>query len=205
MRLLVWMAALTLLSGCNAVTTRGALFTPADAAGAPAPRPGLWRFAIDADCKVDESRPLVEWPECGAGTVLGPGAAGYYDHRTGKPVWTVQPLTLVAGTPRIAQAQVSISGDAKMESDPYIYAGVKPTSFDDQGRITAFAFWLVQCGPPTADGDHATIHPAPGMDFKPGDPVCTTASAAALREVAKASEAWAPKPLTARWLRDGPG
>ena len=36
----------------------------------------------------------------------------------------------------------------------------------------------------------------------PGDPVCTTTSRDALRAAAKASEAWTPKLMTARWLRD---
>ena len=202
MRLLVWMAALTLLTGCNAVVTKTPMFTQADEAGAPALRPGLWRFITDPDCKVDESLPLAEWPECGGGVVLKPGTAGYYDHKTEKPVWTVQPFVIAGGTPRIAQAQVVVSGDVKLDASPYAYAGLRSTKLDPQGRITAFAFWVVQCGEPSSDGDHVTTHPLPGMDIKPGDPVCATTSADALRKAAKASEAWSPKPLSARWLRD---
>ncbi|HEY7853246.1 MAG TPA: hypothetical protein VIB82_09745, partial [Caulobacteraceae bacterium] len=68
------------------------------------------------------------------------------------------------------------------------------------------SLWPVQCGPPPP-GDKAasTSKPLPGMVMKPDDPVCTTTSIPALRAAAKASEAWAEKLLSARWLRDGPG
>jgi len=202
-RLLAWMAALTLLTGCNAVVTKAPMFGPADEAGAPALRPGVWRIATEPDCKVDESRPLLDWPECGGGVVLKDRAAGFYDRKTDKPVWKVQPFVLAAGTPRIGQAQVDVSGDVKMDSNPYAYAGVKPTKFDEHGRVTAFAFWPVQCGPLSKAGDQITTHPVPGMNIEPGELVCTTSSVDALRKAAAASEAW--EVLTARWLRDGPG
>ncbi len=194
------------LAGCNAVVTKTPLLTRADEAGAPSAKPGLWRFAGDTDCQVDEAKPLADWPECGGGVVLKDGKAGYYERKTGKPVWTLQPVILAAGAPRIAQVQVVVGGDVTVESNPFAYAGARATQSDAQGRITAFAFWPVQCGPPPkgADADPITTAPLPGLVLKPGEPACTTASVAALRNAAKLSEAWAPKPMTARWLRDGP-
>ncbi len=200
--------SLAVLAACNVVVTQAPLFTRADEAGAPSPRPGLWRFDGDADCRVDESRPLVEWPRCGAGAVLNSGTAGYFERETGVPVWTIQPLILAAGAPRIAQAQVKFSGDIKVEGATYAYAGVRATKLDDRGRIVALRFWPVQCGPPPPPGEGGdaaagTSKPLAGLTMKPGDPACATTSQAALREAAKASEAWAPKPLNARWVRDG--
>ncbi|MBA3811030.1 MAG: hypothetical protein H0X27_05180 [Caulobacteraceae bacterium] len=201
--------ALALLSACNVVITPAPLLTRADEAGAPAPRPGLWRFDGDADCRVDESRPLIEWPKCGAGAVLNAGTAGYFERGTGVPVWTTQPLILAAGAPRIAQAQVKFSGDVKVEGATYAYAGVRATKLDDRGRVVALSAWPVQCGPPPLAGEGGgaaagTAKPLPGLTMKRGDPVCSTTSKSALREAAKASEAWAPNSLNAHWVRNGP-
>lgn len=203
-RILIIMA-LGLLAGCNVVITPAPLFTRADEAGAPALRAGLWRFNGEPDCQVDESRPLKEWPECGAGVVLNAGMAGYYDRKTGAAVWTRQPLILAGGSPRIGQAPLTVSGDVKLDRPTYAYVGAKATKLDDRGRIVALTFWPVQCGPPPpgSDGTAVTTHPLPGLTMKPGDLACATTSTEALRNAAKASEAWAPKSLNARWLRDG--
>jgi len=205
MRLSLLMAVGLLLTGCNAVVTRSPLFTRADEAGAPAPREGLWRFDGDTDCAVDEGRPLIEWPACAGGAVLKGGLAGYYERKTGSPVWTEQAFILAAGKPRIAQAQVVVSGDVKLDANPYAYAGATATKFDERGRITAFSFWPVQCGPPppSAGVDAITRAPLPGMTVQEGQPLCTTTSVEALRNAARASQAWAPRPLSAHWVRDG--
>lgn len=204
MRFPAWIAALTLLCGCNTVVTQAPIFTRADEASAPAVRPGLWRFDGDPDCKADENRPLVEWPKCAGGAVLRGGAAGYYERQSGAPLWTLQPFVLAAGAPRIGQAQLAFGGDVTLDRRPYAYVGARATKFDQAGRILILTFWPVQCGPPpeSNQGLGATAKPLPGMVMKPGEPVCTTASADALRAAAKASEAWTPRPLTARWLRD---
>jgi hypothetical protein len=48
-----------------------------------------------------------------------------------------------------------------------------------------------------------TAQPLPGMIMKKEDPVCIASSAQALRAAAAVSEPWSPKPMTARWIRDG--
>jgi hypothetical protein len=188
------------------VVTKEPLLTKADEAGAPPLKPGLWRFDSDRDCKADEAKPLIDWPKCAGGVVLKDGVAGFYNRDSGSPVWTTQPVIFAAGTPRIAQIQAKISGDVKVSADPFVYAAARATKSDPDGRIVAISLWPVQCGPPPP-GDKAasTSKPLPGMVMKSGDPVCTTTSIPALRSAAKASEAWAEKLLTARWLRDGPG
>jgi hypothetical protein len=197
------LAAGLCLGACNVVVTKTPLFSKADAAGGPPLRPGLWRFSSDRDCAVDESKPLVDWPKCAGGVVFSDGAANYYDRDSGAPVWTTQSLVLAAGTPRVGQLQAKISGDVKIGVNPYVYAGVRATKSDGEGKILQISFWPVQCGPPLSGaGMEGTAKPMAGIDMKPGDPVCTTNSKEVLRAAAKASEAWAPKPLTAHWLRE---
>jgi hypothetical protein len=113
-------------------------------------------------------------------------------------------------------ASATTNGDAtattsssSSQSKPYGYGAVRPTRFDSEGRITAFTIWPVQCGPPppkNAKGEDvapATLKPLPGIVMKKGDPVCTTTSVAALRNAARASEAWAPQPpRESHWVRD---
>jgi hypothetical protein len=132
---------------------------------------------------------------------------------------------LASGDPRILQIQVDVTmgaeahastsgaGQASTSSSsteihPYGYAALRPTRFDEKGRITAFTLWPVQCGPPPKDGKGeelplVTHQLLPGMEMKPGDTDCSTSSVSALRDAAKASEAWADMPRQARWLRDG--
>ena len=197
------MAACLLLGACNVVVTKTPLFSKADESGAPPLRSGLWRMGAEPDCKVDESKPLIDWPKCARGVVIREGAGGYYERESGAPVWTTQPLIVAAGTPRIGQIQAKITGDVKTSANPYVYAGIRATKNDGEGRIVALSLWPVQCGPPPpGDATGVTAKPLPGIEMAPGDPVCTTRSIDALRAAAKASEAWAPKLMTARWLRD---
>jgi hypothetical protein len=218
---------LTLLSGCNVVMTKEPLFTQADAAGAPSLRPGVWLFFKEADCKVDESKPFTEWPDCAGGGLVKPGVVT--GHKANAPADQLEdtPFVLAAGDPRIMQLQVDVdlsmqadasanggatasaSGASSSHSQPYGYGAVRPTKFDDQGRVTAFTLWPIQCGPPPPkdkdgnDAAPATLKPLPGIEMKPGDAVCTTKSVPALRNAAKASEAWAPPGrVDSHWLRD---
>lgn len=221
-------ASLGLLCACNVVLTKAPLFTPADAAGAPSLRPGVWLLFEQPDCKVDTAQSFVDWPDCAGGALVSAGEIA--GHKSGAPKDELErmPVVLVAGQPRIAQfpvdvdtsaqASASASGGASASASasggghaqPYGYAGVRPTKFDGKGRIVAFSYWPVDCGPPPpkdkngADSAAGTLQPLPGMEMKPGDPVCTTSSKDALRAAAKASEAWSDKPIPeAHWLRDG--
>ena len=202
---IVAIGALCLMLGaCNVVVTTTPMFTKADEAGAPALKPGVWRLTGDEACTVDEAKPLIDWPKCAGGLVIKDGVAGYYNRDSSTPVWTLQPYVFAGGTPRIAQLQAKISGDVKVGADPYVYAGARATKTDSEGRITEVDLWPVQCGPPPpGDKAESTSKPLPGIVMKPGDPVCTTTQVSVLRAAAKASEAWAPKQIVARWLRDG--
>ena len=220
MRAALVLACLFLLTGCNVVLTKAPLFTAADEAGAPPMKAGVWAFE-DADCKFDEHTPITAWPDCAGGGVVKPGQISGHDSKEGKDVWQSLPFVLAAGTPRVAQLmfEPTMSGmtpgakPGEPQQPPYGYAGVKATSQDAAGAITAIAYWVVQCGPPPPAAkpkdtmkNLGTRHPLPGMVMKPGDPVCTTTSTKALRGAAKASEAWADKVMHAHWVRvAGPG
>src|SRR5580704_8692594 len=229
MRLALALLGLTLLSACNVVMTKTPLFTTADSAGAPTLRPGVWVFFKEPGCQVDESKPFADWPDCSGGGIVS--ATELAGHKKGTPKDALErtPFVLASGDPRIGQVQITIDmsagadasasggGEASAsvsvtqpKSQPYGYAAIRPTKLDPQGRIVAFASWPVLCGPPPPkdkDGNDtamATLHPLPGIEMKPGDAVCTTRSIPALRGAAKASEAWADKPLSvAHWVRDG--
>jgi hypothetical protein len=220
-------ASLTLLGACNVVLTKDPLFTHADEAGAPALRPGVWLIFREADCKFDETRPFVEWPDCAGGGLIAGGEIVNHKSGTPKDVLEKTPVVLAAGDPRIAQLPVEMTADVQASAEasggaaasasssgpatvrPYGYAAVRPTKLDEVGRIVAFKFWPVDCGPPPpkdkngADTALGTLKPLPGIEMKPGEAVCTTRSKDALRAAAKASEAWADHPIAeARWLRD---
>ncbi|MEO8812810.1 MAG: hypothetical protein ABI376_07865 [Caulobacteraceae bacterium] len=194
------------LAGCNVVVTATPLLTLADEAGGAPLRPGVWRLDAGPSCVVDEARPIPEWPACAGGVVFDVGVATWFDHDATPPGWTHQAYVLAAGTPRIGQTAVNVGGDIHLNARPFVYAGVRATRTDPQGRVLAIELWPVQCGPPPlADATHemATRRPLPGMIMNPGDPVCTTRETSYLRAAARASEAWTEKTMAAHWVRDG--
>jgi hypothetical protein len=228
MRRWLAIACCALLGACNVVVTKDPLFTQADAAGAPQLRPGVWLIFEEPGCQVDTTKPFVDWPDCAGGGLVSNGEIAGHKSGAPKDVLERTPVVLAAGEPRIAQLRVDVdvsgqadasaSGGASAsasasgggQSQPYAYAAVRPTKLDDAGRIVAFRFWPIACGPPPpkdkngADTAAGTLKPLPGMEMKPGDAFCTTSSKDALRAAAKPSEAWTDGPIPeARWLRDG--
>ena len=219
---------LVLVGGCNVVITEKPLLTQADAAGAPPLRPGVWSFFHEQGCKIDESRPFADWSSCAGGGIVRDGEI--LGHNASKSELEHMPLIIAAGDPRIAQMQIKIdvsvgaeakaSGGAQASASasatttqtgppPYGYLALKPTKFDREGRITAFRFWPVQCGPPppqakASDLTGATQHLLPGLErASPNDVACTTHSVEALRNAARASEAWDDQKQESHWVRDG--
>ena len=192
-----------LLSACNTVITKAPLFAKADAIEPSPLKSGVWRAEAKDDCKVDEAKPLADWPECANGVVFGGGQAGYFNRASGAPIWTQEPLILVTGDPMVGQARLNISGDVKVDGATYAYAGIEATKTDKDGKVTALAFWPVQCGPPPPGGDGATTAPLAGMVMKSGDMVCTTTSKDALYRAAKRSKAWTIKSMAVHWVRGG--
>jgi len=213
-RILLALAALTLLGACNVVMTKTPMFTKADAASGPKLRPGIWSEDPSADCAVDESKPLTDWPGCATGfVVIDDATFGGYSDENGKRVWSTASALLVGGDPMVFQ--IHMTGDAKPATAPeaYVYSGLTPAKLDAQGRIVATLSWPVQCGKPppadakTPDGGQrtGTLEPLPGMVMDSEGSNCTTTSPAAVRAAAKASRKWTTPGETtaAHWVRDG--
>jgi hypothetical protein len=219
MRSLLIAAGLLLLGACNMVTTKTPLFGPADAAGAPQLRLGVWRGDSDHPCAVSEARPIARWPDCANAFVVQSGQLSFHDlNAQGKPTVSTTPFVLAGASPSVLQA-TDDNPDAKADSASsndraYFYMGLRPTKTDPQGRITAFAAWSTLCGPPpppdakSTDGQHTrygSLTPLPGLTMDKDENNCTTSSPDAVRAAAAASEKWI-KPdsiVGAHWVRDG--
>ena len=129
MRTLVLLLSSLLLGACtNMVRSEAPWFGPADAAGAPALRDGVWA-AVRPDCRFDAARPLEQWPACAQGRVIRGGegldlsSVQSEDERgRGRPSaysWSSEPFILAAGAPRIHQSACGAPrGGAAPDEDP---------------------------------------------------------------------------------------
>jgi hypothetical protein len=228
-RILLAGACLLGLGGCNSVVSMEPWFTAADAQGAPKFREGLWLRIDNADCRFNVASPVERWPDCAqASLVRGDErlAIEWEDpkgpRRRQFVGWRSDPTLVANGDPLIAQVdwqgetQDSAPGpsdvvvdEAASEELPwrFLYYAMRPTGFDEQGRVLEFESWGIRCGPPpepTEDPDEAegnvTEQPFPGLTVR-GDN-CTAESVDALRRAVTLSEPLEPHG-TARWVRDG--
>lgn len=219
MRQFLAAVSLLLLAGCNMVTTKTPLFGPADVAGAPRLKPGVWRGEPSCPCAFNEAQPITRWPDCANLFTVQDGLLSFYNRdMKGKLTVSTTPIVLAGGSPSVLQATED-DPDAKEGSAPtddraYFYMGLRPTKTDPQGRITAFTAWSAMCGPPppdgakTTDGQHTrygSLTPLPGLTMDKDENNCTTSSQDVLRAAAAASEQWTkPNSMTgAHWVRDG--
>jgi len=223
-RLFLLLAAALMLGGCNMVYAEKAIFTQADAAGAPQLRPGLW-VQHKPDCDFDEAKPIAQWPECADPSLVTATTVGDMTDPTKQT-----PYVLAGGDPRVLQIEVTPDPD---KPTIWIFAGLKPLKTDSQGRITEARTWMVQCGPPppkppedaappadeaapasgeqTADSIQADVdrqmaasvtrEPLPGLTIKDG--MCTATERDPVRNAAAASLAWDEDPPSViHWVRD---
>ena len=233
LRLAALAAFLPALSGCNNVVSMEPWFTVADARGAPRLRQGLWIGLSDADCRVNTEKPAERWPDCAGAYFVrggewmtmrwddpdGPGGRRRVFER-----WSNDSVLLAAGDPVIFQVEMDPGPPAEpdpdavvLESDEpdwrYNYAAMRPTEFDNLGRVVAFEIWSVQCGPlervfeggveysleELTEGN-ATEQPFPGLTVV-GDH-CIAESTDAIRGAAVLSRTLGA-PTTMRWVRVG--
>lgn len=195
-----------LVSGCAIVTSETALFEAADSAGAPTIRPGVWTLA-PADCAFDPRFPIAAWPSCANATVVTATTIGNGHEKT--PEDHVIYL-VAAGDPLVVQMQAPKNHD---KNDPnYVYAGLRPTERDREGRVTRARAWLGLCNKPPPLRRAAEVKPGPLQPgLKPGkaELYCEAPDQQTARAAVLGSEAWAftgePSELgvTARWVRDG--
>jgi hypothetical protein len=191
MRLIGGFAALAVgasLAGCNMVVTETPLFSSADVGDAHPPRPGVWN-ADKADCAFDETLPQNKWPDCAKAT---------------PPLSASDPWLAVGGDP--ALLQLSMPKESPVIAGLSFYLAYRPLKLDDHGRTTEMAFWAVQCGPPPKGSNPGlTQSLLPGLEPRADKSNCTTTSKEALRDAAKASEAWGQengKTPRSHWVRD---
>jgi hypothetical protein len=197
------------LAGCNAVMTTVAVFTPADAAGAPVLKPGYW---ISVNCSAAAA--LARAAGCETGYQITPSEMREVDHPGLLPADAphhdqANPYLLVAGDPMVMQIAFADTSNGQT-TDTYIYVAVKPTALDASGGIVAAQVWTVVCGPsalpdPNAPRDQdgvppATDHPLPGMML--GAIGCMPVDKAALFNAAKASRALGDGVLPLHWVAD---
>jgi hypothetical protein len=203
------LCVLLALVGCNDVYSERPLFGPEDAAGDAPLRSGIW-LERDPGCQFDETRPVRRWPKCADWMLVRGAQLLALETRPRK--WTVYDYVLAAGRPRVLQvaAPDAEAGGRKLA---YYYLGLDPVRLDPQGRIVEYRQWAAECGPPPPpprEGEKRrslTLEPLPGLTPAPDadhPDDCRADSAAAVRDAARASAAWAA-PNDWRWVRDGEG
>ena len=186
-RLASLVMATAMVGGCNLVVTDKPLFSKADGAGGPQFRTGVWNGAAP-DCAFDEAKPEKDWPKCA--NAQPPGAD--------PPPWLAVP-----GDPPILQMSTEPGNGSAIS--PSFYVGFHVIRTDSTGRVIEVRVWPVQCGPPPPDGDKSglTKHMLSGLKERKEGGDCTAETKQALRNAARASEAWVPGPATkAHWVRD---
>lgn len=191
-------------TACIAVGSREPLFSSADGAGAPQPRPGLWA-SPDADCSFNPEQPASDWPECANGTVVRAHVLG----PPGDP-GSLMGFVIANGDPLILQTPWPRS-HAK-NPPKYGYTWLQPTKTDADGRFTEARLWFVLCGeqappPRNLETDRKTappddFKPAEGLDWHKGDEFCIAKDKQTVRSAAKASVGWTADPSVVRWIRD---
>jgi hypothetical protein len=217
---LILLAATVMLGGCNLVVSQTAVFSPADASGGPPFKPGLWA-SPDPGCSFDESTRFDSWPKCANGSEIQADAliadvdpttlTAQTDKTASGPKKVALKYVLAAGDPRVLQVDLHIPEAGLGELGFFYFVAVKPTRFDDDGRITAAQLWPIQCGPPpppqttqNANGTDmskgmVTQHPLPGLKVDNGE--CTPVDKDAVRNAAMPSRAWADNVGELHWVR----
>ncbi|MDG2530769.1 hypothetical protein [Caulobacter endophyticus] len=190
-------AASTMLSGCALVVSEGPWFGPDDARGAPELRQGLWVDAAGEACRPQADRPLRLWRGCDILLIRG---AEYLALERRKERWTWAPQTvlLAGGDPAVLQWRVN-----QNEGSPNTYAGVEPTNFDAEGRVTALYFWAVTCEQHVAAGGDGKRPLHPGLKRRDSNGECEAESREALFAAAKVGKPSRDQAANAwRWIRE---
>lgn len=207
------------LSACNMVVSEKPWF---DAPGGPQLRNGLWANLQTPNCKVDDTAPIAEWPECASPMLItGTSYSGPPNGPDGRSVtpdkWQALPHVLVGGDPQIDQLLLEPNqqgGQTASFSDApiYLYFALRSVARDGEGRTIAAERWPVLCGPMPKkprekNGVPIFTSERPFKGIRVEGEICVAESAEALRAAAAASEAAAQEAgftkVTSRWVRDG--
>jgi hypothetical protein len=198
------------LGGCAIVTSDEPLFGEADAAGAPVLKPGLWAMP-DGGCQYDEKAAARTWPRCANATVVTARTVSGGERGETGVARQVLAYVLAEGEPPVVQPRAP--PDEK-DGPKFIYAGLRPSAFDAERRVTAARVWLALCSRPPSPSDKSLRPPPtvlpPGLVKRPSDPSCVARSADPVRKAVARSEGWVASggpddfSLQAHWVRDGP-
>ncbi|MDQ0465128.1 hypothetical protein QO010_002912 [Caulobacter ginsengisoli] len=210
------LAGILLTSGCNLVIPEKAVFTRADAVGAPRLKPGYW---TGPRCTADDVAAKVEG--CPAGIIVGRSDLKFVVDTEKTPAAEIimgeATYLLVPGKPLLLQW--------KLGGEPrplVLYLAVRPLTRDSQGRITEAEIWPAMCGPPSANPrkpdvrwneEGVLVHsyptptdqPFPGLTPKPESSEkigCEPDGKAAIRNAAAASRSISDQVVVLHWDRD---
>lgn len=122
-------------AGCTQVVSERPLFVAADAAGAAAPRPGVWREVCPPQAETEAGA-----PRCGGLLAIsGTRASEFSEEPSSDPSGRrAGAYQLVAGSPGVVQ--VKRDGLPRWE-----YAWLGATQKDRDGRVTRFTLSVVAC------------------------------------------------------------
>jgi hypothetical protein len=163
-------------------------------------RPGLWSGPRDSKCQFDPAAPRAKWPDC----------ADAFEMSERGPVEDKNGVYVVAdGDPLILQMTSREADTTGRIVTGYL--GLKPSRYDAQHRVTQFAVWLVQCGPPYRHpvpkgqprpivGDNSTLHPLPGLEMVEKN--CLARAPGPVHNAAAKSFRWAGPLMRFSWVRD---
>lgn len=156
MRLLVLLISSLLLGACtNMVRSEAPWFGPADSAGAPPLRDGVWA-ADDPNCPFDANLPLERWPACAQGRVVQGGEELTLDSFTSQDGrgrlkrvdydWSSEAFVLAAGAPRIHQRACGAPrGGVEAVAEEPAKEGAMPAPSVDGSAIDGAVTRLVYC------------------------------------------------------------
>lgn len=135
------------LSACNMVVTDTPMFDAADQTG-PAMREGVW-LAQDAECKVDTTKSVKDWPECADWFLLRDGKLEFPEEKPDLPFSGAIAVIVAGGDPQVWQMTLDLSlKPGEPGSQMNLYAGFEPLERDRQGRVIRYLSWPALCGPP---------------------------------------------------------
>jgi hypothetical protein len=156
---------------------------------------GLWA-GDDPECKVDSSRPVIEWPNCAKWLAIeGERIVGAAD---AKPDEMPIDILIADGNPPILEFPLNEKGEKQAKA--YAYIVIEPSSLESNGHAVDVLGWFVACGVQNRNerdaGTASEIKHFPGMDEN-----CHPRSVDALRAAAAAGPQGSDKKFRWRWIR----
>lgn len=138
-RSLVMVLVLLSLGGCRIVSSDRPLFTVADAADAPALKPGLWAL-VEVGCRFNTKTTPEKWPDCATPLALRDGAAmavkrGESSRRNA--------VVIAGGDPAVLQAEDTDEGGTAGRR--FAYFGLRPLAVDGDGTVIRARVWPAEC------------------------------------------------------------